>query len=104
MSREEYFVASVGGVGPGEDGADACLTVKVETMPVGEAVEHRTPVARSVILDADGADTDALAAEAERAGRLLQGRFVETLMRTFELVGASESFEAEEAPEPGAQA
>lgn len=98
LGEHECFVASVAGVGPGEDGAAACLAVKVQAMPAGEAVEHRAPGARSVILDADSADPAALEAEADRAALLLQERFVETLMRTF---GHEGKLYEEEAPEPG---
>ena len=101
VGAQECIVASVAGVGPGEDGAAACLAVKVRAMPAGEAVKHRTPGARSVILDADGADPGALEAAADRAALLLQERFIETLMHTF---GHEGEVAPEEAPEPGPRA
>ena len=101
-TEEECLVASVRAVGPGNGGDAASLLVGIEVMPVAEAIELRSPVARPVILETDGADEAALESESVRAAGLLQDRFLERAFQVFgvpsEVVGVEVAGPRAEAP------
>ena len=83
-TAEECLVASIRGVRPGLDDDEAAeLVVRIEVMPIGEAIELPNRPVRPVILGTDGADAGALAAESRRAAELLQDRFLEAALQVY---------------------
>ena len=83
-TAEECLVASIRAVHPGPDDDEAAeLVVRIEVMPIGEAIELPIRPVRPVILGTDGADAGALAAESRRAAELLQDRFLEAALQAF---------------------
>lgn len=86
-AAEECLVASIRAVRPSPDDDEAAeLVVRIEVMPIGEAIELPIRPVRPVILGTDGADASALAAESRRAAELLQDRFLEAAMQAFGVV------------------
>ena len=87
VTAEECLVASIRAIRPSPDGDEAAeLVVRIEVMPIGEAIELPVRPVRPVILGTDGADASALAAESRRAAELLQDRFLEAALQAFGVV------------------